>query len=71
MKYQQEANKINEHANRKQVEKLYRSMKADNSAFKDVAKRQQCDPGELQKFFSKHFNDAGELQNPIEFQDAP
>ena len=46
-------------------------MKSDNSAFKDVAKRQQCDPGELQKFFSKHFNDAGELQNPIEFQDAP
>ena len=71
IKYRQEANQINEYANRKQVEKLYRSMKSDNSAFKDVAKRQQCDPGELQKFFSKHFNDAGELQNPREFQAVP
>ena len=43
-KYQQEAGEKNEYSNRKQVEKLYIDL---NSTFKEVEKKQQCNPVEL------------------------
>ena len=70
-KLQQEAEEINEHANRRQVEELYRSMKSDGASFQNIQYKHQCDPAKLKEYFFKHFNQSAKLNEPIELTAAP
>ena len=42
---------INEFATRREVEKLYRAFKSDNSSFKDEKPSNKCDQSELINYF--------------------
>ena len=70
-KLRSEAEEINEHANRRKVEELYRCMKSDFTAFKVKNNNSKCDPNRLSNYFKDHFNETKELQDPIELNDAP
>ena len=70
-KLRQEAEQINEYANRKKVEELYRNMKSDGSTFHNVRRKNQCDPVKLKEYFSKHFNRLTKEKDPIELSEAP
>ena len=70
-KLQQEAEEINEHANRRQVEELYRSMKSDGANFQNIQYKHQCDPAKLKEYFFKHFNQSAKLNEPFELTAAP
>ena len=70
-KLNKEADQINEHANRRRTEQLYRSMKSDNSSFRNINKGKQCDPCKIKEFFSKHFNQTAIKDIPIELTEAP
>ena len=70
-KLQKEADEINEYASRREVEQLYKNMKSNHTAFKDVQKTNQCDPAKLKEHFKKHFNITTTQEPPIELQDAP
>ena len=50
-----EAQEINEYANNRQIEELFRSIKADNATFKETTRRIGCDPHKLKQHFN-HFN---------------
>ena len=67
----QEADEINENANRRQVEELYRNMKKTNTTFKKLPEQQQCDPAILTKYFVTHFSADSETKTPPELEDAP
>ena len=66
-----EANTINDHANRKEVEQLFRSFKSDNSSFKKERPRTKCDPADLKAYFEKHFTSPQIEHTPIELDDVP
>ena len=51
-----EAQEINDYASRRQVEKLYRSFKSENSCFKEIKSTRRCDPSKLKQYFQKHFS---------------
>ena len=70
-KLAKEANKINEFANRRKVEELYRSFKCDNSSFNDVKSAKPCDPNKLKEFFKNHFTSSAIEEDPIELEDIP
>ena len=63
-KIEKEANEINEHANRKDVEKLYRSLKLDTSSFRTICQKQKCEPSKLKEYFSNHSDEATSAQDP-------
>ena len=67
----QEADEINENANRRQVEELYRKMKNTNTTFKKLPEMQQCDPAILTQYFETHFSETPETRKPPELEDAP
>ena len=64
-----EANKINEFANRRKVEELYRSFKCDNSSFNCVKSAKPCDPNKLKEFFKQHFTSSAIEKDPIKMED--
>jgi len=68
---QMEANIINDHANRKEVEQLFRTFKSDNSSFKKERPRTKCDPADLKAYFEKHFTSPQIEHTPIELDDVP
>ena len=49
-----EAEEINEYANNRQIEELFRRIKADNSTFKKTTRRIGCDPHKLKQHFVNH-----------------
>jgi predicted RND superfamily exporter protein len=70
-KLKKEAEQINEHANRRRTEQLYRSMKSDNTSFRNINRGKQCDPCKMKEYFSKHFNQTNIKDTPIELTEAP
>ena len=70
-KLAKEANEINEHACRRDIENLYRCMKSNGNTFRDVKRRKTCDPNLLKNHFEKHFNPARKESDPPEFTNAP
>ena len=51
-----EAEKINEYANKRKIEQLFKEIKSKNSAFKELRSSSNCDPDKLKKHFEHHFN---------------
>ena len=70
-KLSDEANEINEHANRRDIENLYKCMKASDDTFDDISRRRKCDPDILKKHFIKHFNPTCTKPDPPELNQAP
>ena len=66
-----EANEINEHANRRDIENLYKCMKSSDDAFDDIKRRKKCDPNILKNHFVKHFNPTCSKPDPPELNEAP
>ena len=66
-----EANEINEHASRREVEELYRRMKSSDSAFKSVNNTSKCDSSILRNHFYRHFNSEVIKNEPIELNEVP
>ena len=67
-----EADELNEYANKKQIEDLYRSFKSDNSSFtKYKPKSGGCDQSVMKAYFKKHFTAETVDEVPIELIDAP
>ena len=55
-KFYQEALEINHHATRRETEELCRTMKSDNSSFKIIKRKNNCESEKLKTHFSQHFN---------------
>ena len=55
-KFYQEALEINHHATRRETEELFRTMKSDNSSFKIIKRKNNCESEKLKTHFSQHFN---------------
>ena len=70
-KIKAEADIINEHANRKEVEQLFRKFKSDNSSFKNEKPISKCEPSKLKAYFHKHFTSPQIEEEPIELEDVP
>ena len=70
-KLEKEAEEINEFANQKKVEALYRSFKSDNSSFTEKKNEKRCDLGKLRDHFKKHFTSNIIVEDPIELIDIP
>ena len=70
-KCEQEARAINNFATRREIEELFRAFKSDNSDFKDLPKRNKCDPALLKKHFQDHFTKKMIEEDPIELTDTP
>jgi len=69
---QQEANEISEHATKRQVGELFKSIKSDGSTFKSTKQMNKCDPDKLIDFFRKHFDlFIEEISEPAELKDIP
>ena len=59
------------HAQKREIEALFRSFKNDNSTFKSVREKVQCDPKKLTAYFVKHFSKKNTDPYPIELINAP
>ena len=72
LKMQQEADEINEFATKRQVEKLFKTIKSDGSTFKSMKQKSVCDPEKLKTYFEKHFTgNANNDMKLIELIDIP
>ena len=67
---QREAEEMNEFANRRKIEELYKKMKADDAPFKNLRSEKRCDPNKLKKHFQKHFNKDAISEEPPEITNA-
>ena len=70
-KLRSEAEEINEYANTREIEELFRSIKADGSTFKNTRHKSGCDPAQLKQHFINHFNQVIEIDDPIELREIP
>ena len=70
-KLRKEAEEINEYANLRQIEDLFRKIKSDGSTFRNTKQKSMCEPEKLQHHFMKHFKPSSELNEPIELMEAP
>ena len=70
-KLEEEAFEINEHSCRRDIENLYRCMKASGDTFGDVKRKKCCDPNKLKNHFEKHFNPRHSTAAPAELETAP
>ena len=70
LKLREEANKINDNANQREIEELYRNMKNGNTSFLNSPEKQQCQPKKLKEYFKIHFNTNLENNAPLELNDA-
>lgn len=66
VRLKREADEINDFANRRKVEEMFRKIKADDSAFKDIKSNSKCDPTKLKEYFQKHFCQDIDETSPIE-----
>ena len=58
MKLKQEAEQINEHATKREIEELFRCVKSDGSAFKNTKQTNKCAPEQLTTHYKKHRSDS-------------
>ena len=56
---------------RRQVDKLFRAFKSDNSTFRDAKPSKKCDPAKLKEFFKNHFSAKAAHKDPIELDTIP
>ena len=56
LKLKQEANEINSHATKREVEEHFRCGKSDGSTFKNTNKSNRCDPEAPRKHFKEQFS---------------
>ena len=70
-KVAKEVDELNEYANKKQVENLFRSFKSDNSSFKSPTPKRGCEPAAMKTYFEQHFTSDSIDKVPIELLDAP
>ena len=66
-----EAKEINQFANKRQIENLFRAFKDDNHAFKTPFKSTKCDPTKLKDYFYNHFLDKTNSIEPSELINVP
>ena len=66
----EEAEKINEYANKRKIEQLFKEIKSKNSAFKELRSSSNCDPDKLKKHFERHFNTNLDKSIPLELHKA-
>ena len=66
-----EAEEINQFANKRQIENLFRAFKDDNHAFKTPFKSTKCDPTKLKDYFYNHFLDKTNSIEPSELINVP
>ena len=72
IKMQQEADEINVNATKRQVEELFKTIKADGSTFKATKRGNACDPEKLRNFFENHFtSDIDHESKPTELTEIP
>ena len=57
-KLREETEDINENANRRQVEELYKNIKDGNTTFKTIFRKQVCDPYKVKEHFRHILTDA-------------
>ena len=70
-KLKKEAEEINQFANKRQIENLFRAFKDDNHAFKTPFKSTKCDPTKLKDYFYNHFLDKTNSIEPSELINVP
>lgn len=70
--HKEEANKLSDLQQSRQVEKEYKKIKeiAENNPFKKI-KTKGCDPSKLKCFFKKHFNEETSDEPPFELKNPP
>ena len=70
-KLRKEANEINEHANRRRTEDMFRGIKSGTTSFRNIKRGKQCDTSKLKEYFIIHFNQSTTKDDPIEIKEAP
>ena len=55
-KLRHEAELVNNHATRREIEELFRQMKTNGSVFKDTKRNNKCHAEKLKEYFFDHFN---------------
>ena len=70
-KVAKEVEELNDYANKKQIENLFRSFKSDNSSFKSPILKRGCEPAAMKTYFQHHFTSDSIDRAPIELIDAP
>ena len=71
LRLSKEAETLNNYSSKKEIEKLYRSIKSDSSAFRKIYDKQQCDPLKLKEYFAQHFSGKELKGSPDEFENVP
>ena len=70
-KVAKEVDELNDYANKRQIENLFRSFKSDNSSFKSTIPKRGCEPAAMKTYFQQHFTSDSIDKVPIELIDAP
>ena len=70
-KLRREAEEINDYANFRQIEELFRNIKSDGSTFKNIHHKLECDIDKLQTHFMNHFKANDVTDDPIELMESP
>ena len=70
-KMKTEADEINQYANKRQIENLFRAFKDDNHAFKPSSRNLKCDPSRLKEYFCNHFQSKFYISDPDELKTIP
>ena len=66
-----EADELNSFATKKEIEALYKSFKSEGSTFREMKRKNNCDPQKMKEYFAKHFGQPEKSEEPIELMDAP
>ena len=66
-----EADEINQYADKRQIENLFRAFKDDNHAFKPSSNNLKCDPNKLKDYFCNHFQSKSHVSDPDELNTIP
>ena len=56
---------------KRDLERLYRCYKNENSTFKSAPSKDTCDPVKLKEHFQSHFTSNVNTETPIELENAP
>ena len=67
----QEAEQINEHATKREIEELFRCVRSDGSAFKTMKHNNKCEPDKLTKHFKHYFRLESDIEEHIELSEIP
>ena len=69
-KLQKEAEKLNQFANKRGIENLFRTYKEENHAFKySKTTKDKCDPAKLKQYFHEHFRNSAQFPDPKELDE--